>query len=48
MLHDEFERCTTFPTGEALTDILSRIDVEGGVAIAVERAQADIAYPLAT
>lgn len=47
MLHDEVERSTAFPAGEALADILRRVDVEGGVAIAVEGAQAYIAYPLA-
>lgn len=47
MLHDEVERSTAFPAGEALADILRRIDVEGGVAIAVEGAQPYIAYPLA-
>lgn len=47
MLHDEVERSTPFPTREALADVLSRVDVEGGVAIAVERAQPYIAYPLA-
>lgn len=46
MLHDEVERSTPFPAGEALADILRRVDVERGVAIAVEGAQPDIAYPL--
>ena len=47
MLHDEVERSTPFPAREALADVLRRVDVEGGVAIAVERAQPYIAYPLA-
>jgi len=38
VLHDEVQRRTAFATGEALADILSRIDVEGGIPIAMERA----------
>ena len=47
VLHDEVQRCTAFATGEALTDILSGIDVEGGVPIAMEGAQPDVAHTLA-
>ena len=47
MLHNEVQRRTTFATGEALTDILSRIDVEGGIPIAMEGAQPDVAHTLA-
>ena len=36
VLHDEVQRRTAFATGEALADILSGIDVEGGIPIAME------------
>jgi len=47
VLHDEVQRCTAFATGEALADILSGIDVEGGIPIAMEGAQPDVAHTLA-
>ena len=47
VLHDEVQRRTAFATGEALTDILSGIDVEGGIPIAMEGAQPDVAHTLA-
>ena len=47
VLHDEVQRRTAFATGEALADILSRIDVEGGIPIAMEGAQPDVAHTLA-
>ena len=36
VLHDEVQRRTAFATGEALADVLSGIDVEGGIPIAME------------
>ena len=36
VLHDEVQWRTAFTTGEALADILSGIDVEGGIPIAME------------